>query len=140
LIGLLGALTGVVVAFYATAGSILLVGSVFMLLGLIRILLPSVFDILIERGAIQLGPLTEFFDQLSVGDQGLIIILLAGVFIAGGLGMLWLGRYLLRGLRFLFSLVFDWMRRFAQSVGRRLRPARPEGLHAGGLSFVNGDR
>jgi uncharacterized membrane protein len=140
LIGLLGALTGVVVAFYATAGSILLVGSVFMLLGLTRILLPSVFDILIERGFIQLGPLAEFFDQLSVADQGLIIILFAGVFIAGGLGMLWLGRYLLRGLRFLFSLVFDWMRRFAQSVGRRLRPARPEGLHAGGLSFVNSDR
>jgi hypothetical protein len=36
-----------------------------------------------------------------------------------------LGKYLLRGLRFLFSLTFDWIRRFAQTIRRKLRNERP---------------
>jgi uncharacterized membrane protein len=127
LIGLAAALLGVVVAFYAIAGSILLVGGLFMLLGLTRILFPPVFDMLISRGFLQLGPLAEFFDQLTVADQGLVMILIAGVFIAAGLGMVWLGKHLVRGLRFLSSLVFDWARRFAQNVRRRFHRERPAG-------------
>jgi hypothetical protein len=93
-----------------------------MLLGLTRIFLPQLWDQLLMAGFIQInGPPAEFLDRFSPPDQGVFMILFASVLVASGLGMLWLGRYLLRGLRFLFSLVFEWVRRFAQSIRRKLR-------------------
>ena len=59
------------------------------------------------------------------------MILFAGVFMAGGLGLLRLGKHLLRGLYFLFSLVIDWMRRFAHSVRWKLRRDEREELLVG---------
>jgi uncharacterized membrane protein len=121
LVGILAGLAGMVVAFYATAGSILLVGALFMLLGLTRILLPQMFDKLVVLGFIQFeGPVAEFLDHFSPSEQGLFMILIASLLVASGFGMLRLGKYLLRGLRFLFSLLFDRMRRFAQSLRRKL--------------------
>ena len=122
LVGLLAALAGLVVAFYATAGAILLVGAILTLLGMTRIYWPELWNRLVMLGVIQMkGSLAEFLDQMSPVDQGFAMILFAAVFVVCGLGMLWLGRYLLRGLRFLFSLVFDWLSRSAQSVQRKLR-------------------
>src|SRR6266498_2017087 len=119
LVGILVALAGMVVAFYATAGSIVLVGAVFTLLGLTRMLLPQLFDRLVVLGLVQItAPVTEFLDHFSPSEQGLMMIVFGSAWLASGLGMLWLGRYLLRGLRFLFGLLFDRMRRFAQSVRR----------------------
>jgi uncharacterized membrane protein len=121
LVGILAGLAGMVVAFYATAGSILLVGALFMLLGLTRILLPQMFDKLVVLGFIQFdGPVAEFLDHFSPSEQGLFMILIASLLVASGFGMLRLGKYLLRGLRFLFSLLFDRMRRLAQSLRRKL--------------------
>jgi len=59
----------------------------------------------------------------------------ASVFVASGLGMLWLGRYLIRGLRFLFSLVFDWLQQFAQSARRKLHQNKREGLAVSEVSL-----
>jgi uncharacterized membrane protein len=121
-VGLLAALAGLVTAYYAIAGSVLLTGGLLMLLGLTRMLLPTLWDRLIEIGFIQInGPVAEFLDHLSSSDQGFLIILLAALFLASGWGMVMLGKYLLRGLRFLFSLTFERMRRFAQSIRRKLR-------------------
>jgi len=137
LVGLLAAVAGILVAYYAVAGSFLLVGALTMLIGLTRILLPQLFDRLVVLGYIQLGgPVGEFLDHFSPSYQGLLMILFASVFAAAGLGMLWLGRYLLRGLRFLFSLTFDWMRRFAQRVRRKLRQDNREAPQLGKVSFV----
>ncbi len=137
LVGLLAALAGILVAYYAVAGSFLLVGALTMLLGLTRILLPQLFDRLVVLGYVQLnGPVGEFLDNFSPGYQGLLMILFASVFAAGGLGMLWVGRYLLRGLRFLFSLTFDWMRRFAQGARRKLHRDNREAPQLGKVSFV----
>jgi uncharacterized membrane protein len=137
LVGLLLALAGIVVAYYAAAGSVLLVGAISTLLGLTRIFLPQLWDKLTMLGFIQIdGPPAEFLDHLSSLDQGLVMVLFASVFVASGLGMLRLGRYLLRGLRFLFSLVFDWMRRFAQTARRKLRQPTREGPHVSEVSFV----
>ena len=60
------------------------------------------------------------------------MILFASLLVAGGFGMLRLGKHLLRGLRFLFSLLFDKMRRFAQRLRRKLHPQNREaqGPHA----------
>ncbi len=137
LLGLLFALAGVVVAYYAAAGSILLTGAVFTLLGLTRIIAPDFWDKLVALGFIQInGPVADFLQHFPVSDQGLFIILFAGLFIVSGLGMLRAGRYLLRGLRFLFNLIFEWTRRFAQSVRRRLRQDNSVGFRFSQDSFV----
>jgi hypothetical protein len=137
LLGLLAALAGVLVAFYAAAGSILLVGAIFTLLAFTRFALPDVWDKLVTLGVIQInGPVADFLDRLSPPEQALVMILIATVFIGSGLGLLWLGKYMLRGMRFLLSLIFDETRAFAQTIRRKLRRDKREGLPAGQISFV----
>lgn len=137
LLGLLVALASVVVAYYAATGSILLVGAIFTVLGVTRILAPELWDKLVMLGFIQInGPVADFLEHFSASDQGLFLLLFAGVFVASGLGMLRLGRYLLRGMRFLISMVFDWMRRFAQTVRRKLRQGKHGALPVSEISFV----
>src|ERR1035438_7210333 len=81
LVGLLAALAGILVAYYAVAGSFLMVGALTMLLGLTRILLPGLFDRLVALGYIQLGgPVGEFLNHFSPGYQGILIILFASLF------------------------------------------------------------
>jgi uncharacterized membrane protein len=129
LMGLLAALAGIVAVYYAIAGTILLGGALFMLMGMTQIVLPQVWDKLLTLGFIRLdGPPVQFLDQFSAPDQGLIMVLFAGLLAVSGLGMLRLGRRLLRGLRFLFVLAFDWIRQLAQRVRRRKIPV---------LRFVN---
>jgi hypothetical protein len=128
LVGILGALGGILVAFYAVAGSILLTGALFMLMGLTRVLAPHMFDKLVAAGFIQFdGQVAQFLDQFSASEQGLFMILFACLLGAGGFGMLRLGKHLLRGLRFLSSLLFDKTRRLAQRLRRKLHPENREG-------------
>lgn len=117
LAGVLAALTGFVAAYYAAAGMMFLVSLVAMLLGLTRIYEPATWDRLIAAGFIQLnGPPARFFEVLSPGTQGFVFIVFAAAFAAAGLGMLWLGRYLFLGLRFLYGWTFDGVRKTAQTV------------------------
>lgn len=137
LVGLLAALAGILVAYYAVAASFLFSGAALMLLGLTRFILPQLYDRLVAAGYVQMnGPVGEFLDQFSPSNQGLIIIVFAGLVAGAGLGMLWLGKYMLRGLRFLFVLTFDWMRRFAQGVRRKLRRDNREAPRMSRVSFV----
>jgi uncharacterized membrane protein len=132
LVGLLAAVAGILVAYFAAAGSILLVGAIFALLSFVRFALPDVWDKLVMLGVIQInGPVAEYFDRLTPPEQALLMILIATVFAAAGLALLWVGRYLLRGMRFLLSLTFDWTRRFAQTVRGKLRRDKREGLPVG---------
>lgn len=141
LVGLLMALAGMLTAFYATAASILLAGAMFTLLGLSRILLPGLFDRMVELGFIQLGgPVGEFLAHFSPWDQGLFMILFAAVLLAAGFGMLWLGRYLFRGLRFMAGLLFDWMRRLAHRVRRTLAGENRETPRVSQVWFANGGK
>lgn len=130
LVGILAALGGIVVAYYATAGSIVLVGALFTLLGLTRVILPQLFDRLVMLGFVQISaPTAEFLDHFSRSEQDLLMILFGAAWLAIGLGMLWVGRYLFRGLRFLFGLFFDRMRRFAQGVQSKLRRENRQAVH-----------
>ncbi len=118
LLGLLAALAGILVAYYALAGGLALCGSIVMLIGLTRFLLPELWE---RHGYIQLdGPFGQFLESLSPTDAGLMLMIIAVVVLAAAWGMFRLGKYFLRGLRFLFSLTFDWIRRFAQSIRRKL--------------------
>ena len=121
LAGILFTLAGIAVVFYGTMGVVFLTGLLFLGLGLTRIYEPGVWDRLVTNGFIHFDrPVADFLDQLPPGGQGLLLILIAAVFIACGLGMLWVGRYLNRGLRFLFNLAFDRARRAAQAVRGKL--------------------
>jgi len=118
---LLVAVAACVIAYYALTGSVLLVGAIFGVLGMTRIAIPGVWDRMVELGYIQLGPTPEFLDHLTAADQGFIMLMIACVFVATGWGMLKLGKRLVRGLRFLFTLTFDKLRHFAQGIRTKLR-------------------
>jgi len=123
LVGILAALAGLLVAFCTTAGSVILVGALCVLLGLVQALFPALFDSLVAHGVIQMGgPVGDFLDHFTHFEQGLMFILFGSVWLACGWGMLRLGRYLFRGLRFLAMLLFDRTRRFARGVRGKLRP------------------
>lgn len=124
LVGALVALVGVIAGYYAVAASMLLVGTILMLLGVIRVNAPEVWDKLVTSGFIHMHPeFAEVFDLLSPGGQGFLLIVLAVAFAATGLAMLWLGKHLVRGTRFLLNLIWDWLRQAAQSVRRKVRRA-----------------
>jgi hypothetical protein len=72
------------------------------------------------------GPVAGLFDQLTPLGQRVLMIVLAGVFVVCGLAMLWLGKYLTRGLRILFALIFQWIRKLAIRVRRRVLPNEGE--------------
>ena len=85
LAGLLGAVAGLLVAYFAVTGSLLLVGALFMPLGLIRFAMPHLWDNLVSAGFIQRnGPPAEFLDRFSPVDQGILMIVLAGIFGVAG--------------------------------------------------------
>jgi hypothetical protein len=104
-----------------------------MLIGLARIYKPDVWDKLVAAGIIQIdNRMADFLDQIPTTGQGLFLILIACALAAASVAMLWLGRYLVRGLRFVFSLAMDWLRKFGQS----LRPRR-EKSQASSSAFRN---
>src|SRR3982751_4255385 len=105
LVGILVALGGILAAYYVTVGAVFLTSTLFMLLGLARLYPPGLWDRLVTLGVIQIhGPLAEFLNQVAPSSQGFFMIVFASVLAVTGLGMARLGRYLVRGLRFLFSL------------------------------------
>jgi uncharacterized membrane protein len=130
LVGLLIALLGVAFAYCVVTASFFLVGAVLMSMGLIRVVLPELWDKLMMLGIIQINGPAEFFNHLSPTGQAFVLIVVASAFLATGLGLLRLGKYLLRGLRFLVSLIFDGARRFAQTVRRKLHRDKGEALSA----------
>jgi len=125
LVGFLVALAGCLIAYYAVVGSFLLVSGLFLLLGLIRMDPGGLWDRLVAQGYIRLdGGSGYILDQLTASEQGLVLILLALAFGAAGAAMLWLGKHMLRGLRFLFGMTFDLAKRLGQGIRRKL--SRPE--------------
>ena len=128
LVGLLLALTWLVVVFFALTGATLLAGTLIMIIGLSRFLIPRLFDPLIAAAAVENNWPMEFINQFSPSEQGLFVMLIASIVLAAGMGLLWLGKRLLRGLRFLFSLAFDWTRRLARNIRLRLRRDNRQGF------------
>jgi len=108
LVGGLGAVLGLVAAFFATAALLLITGVAGMGLGLIRMLSPDFWDQLVAQGFIQVhGRIGQFFDLLSPAAQGALLVFFFMAIAAAGLGMLWLSKSMLKGLRFLFDLILD---------------------------------
>lgn len=139
LAGMLVSLTAVVASYYAVVGSILLTGAIFMALGFVRVYGPGLWERLLALGIVQIDPYTtELLDHLSPASQGVLMILLGTLCIALAIVMVWLGRYLVRGLRFLFVLAWDGMRRLARSAGGALRGQAPRWRPAGAATASAG--
>ncbi len=115
--GLMAALAGLLIAYFATAVIFVVSGFLCALVGLITIISPDLF-LEINRWAgeavFQFGP---FQNHPQVA--GVITLIIAMMLAALGLLMLWSSRHIWRGLRFVFSLVMDKIRSlFAR--GRKL--------------------
>jgi uncharacterized membrane protein len=139
ILGLLGALTGATAAFFAATGAVLFAGTIFLILGLTRYSMPGIFDRLVEHGFITLKGPFELLNDLTSSDQALIFVLISAVFITAGVAMFWVGKRMVRGLLFIYSLVLDGVKRLAQSILRRARHARQHGVLWGG-SYGNTDQ
>jgi uncharacterized membrane protein len=115
--GLLAALAGLLVAYFATAVVFVISGFICALIGLITIVSPDLF-LEINRWAgetvFQFGP---FQNHPQVA--GILTLIVALMLAALGLLMLWSGKHIWRGLRFVFRLAMDKVRSlFAR--GRRV--------------------
>jgi len=115
--GLLAALAGLLVAYFATAVVFVISGFLCALIGLLAIISPDIF-LEINRWAgeavFQFGP---FQNHPQVA--GLLTLILSLMMAALGLLMLWSGKHIWRGLRYVFRLAMDKVRSlFAR--GRRL--------------------
>lgn len=118
------ALAGVIISYYAAAGVLLLASAMSMILGVSRFYQPELLDRLIGAGVITMNvQLAEVMDRLSPSAQGNLLIFFAIASAAVALAMLWSGRYLVRGLRFLVSLVVDQIRQLASRLRRRAKAA-----------------
>jgi hypothetical protein len=122
--GIVVALSGLVVSYYVVASAFLLASGAFLTLGMSRIYEPDWWDRLLAVGIIQMDDeVAMVLDRLSPSAQGNLLILFAIVAAAVALAMFWLGRYIVRGVRFLFGVLYDWGRQAAQRICNRVRPA-----------------
>lgn len=106
--GLLAFLAGLLVVYFATAVVFVLSGFLCALVGLVTIISPDLF-LEINRWAgeavFQFGP---FQNHPQVA--GVLTLIMAMMLAALGLLMLWSGKHIWRGLRFVFHLVMDKIR------------------------------
>jgi hypothetical protein len=66
---LLAALAGLLLAYYAVAGSLLLTGGITLMLGLTRLIVPEVWDKLVRIGGIHLDGPAQFLERLPASDE-----------------------------------------------------------------------
>ena len=139
LLGVLVALVGFVAVYYALAGVVLLGALAFLSLGILRMSRPDVWDGLVTAGFVQMdGQAAAFLNQLSPSAQGVVILVLAAVFAAWGAGMLWVGKYLVSGLRFLVTLLLGWLGRVRPAVRRAFSRKAGELLRLSRVSWNGG--
>jgi hypothetical protein len=113
---------GFVITYYAAVGVVFLSAALFVFTGLVRTYSPEFWDRLVSFGVIKMnGQLADFLETLSAAQQGLLFILIGVIFAGTGLGMLHLGRHLVRGVRFLCSLALESVLRLGQSLRRKWR-------------------
>ncbi|MBN2346059.1 MAG: DUF1700 domain-containing protein [Candidatus Aminicenantes bacterium] len=115
-VGLLAALAGLLVAYFAMAVAFVLSGFIGALVGLLTIISP---DLLLEinrwagESVFHFGP---FQGQPQVA--GILALILSLMLAALGLLMLWSGKHIWSGLRFLFHLVTEKIRSLFVRGGR----------------------
>jgi len=114
--GLLAALLGLLITYFATAVVFVISGFLCALIGLIAIISPDIF-LEINRWAgetvFQFGPFQNH-PQIA----GMLTLIIAMMLAALGLLMLWSGKHIWRGLRFWLNLMLEKIRKIF-SRGRK---------------------
>lgn len=124
--GLLAALLGLLIAYFATAVSFVVSGFICALFGLVTIISPDVFlEINSWAGEtiFQFGPF-----QNNPQIAGVIILIIAMMLAALGLLMLWSGKHIWRGLRYALNLLFDKIRTLFSRGQKKLKQNNGPGL------------
>ncbi len=131
-IWLLAAVLGFLVAYFATGICMVVTGSLGIVLGLVQMYHPELITQInqaFNQEVISLGPLSP---------QWAGVVILAGSIIltALGLGWLWLGKRMARGLRFLGCLLWDrgqrlWQRHRPRFQAASTDPVEPEAAASG---------
>jgi uncharacterized membrane protein len=107
--GLLFALLGLLIAYFATAVSFVVSGFICALVGLIAIISPDIFleiNHWAGEAVFQFGPFQNH-PQIA----GVITLIIALLLAALGLLMLWSGKHIWRGLRFVLNLMLEKIRK-----------------------------
>jgi uncharacterized membrane protein len=119
LVGLLAALFGLLVAYFALGTSLVVGGLLIMVLGGLLVFNPEMASKLLFMGYLNLDWGTSGLNQMPLVYQGLLVLLIGLILAAVGLGLLWLGKYLLKGLRYLLSLASQKIRQFTAQHNKK---------------------
>ncbi len=132
LIGVLAAVFGILVAYFATAVSLFVSGAIGIVASAIYILDPGIVDRITQAlGGTEQIHFVAFGNVLNLSPQAEGVICLIICVILAGIGalMLWGGRYLLRGIGYLFRI--SWMK-IREIFGRKPPvPAAGRSTHMG---------
>jgi uncharacterized membrane protein len=112
LVGLLAGIFGLLVAYFALGTSLVVGGLLIMVMGGLLVFYPDLTSKLLFMGYLHLDWGTSDLNQMPLVYQGLLSLLIGLILAAVGLGLLWLGKYLLKGLRYLLILVSQKIRQF----------------------------
>jgi uncharacterized membrane protein len=122
LLGVVVMLAGLVVVYYAAAGTVLISALMSVTIGVMAAFYPTLWERLDDLGVIHMSrPLANFLEPLSPKEQGLLFLIPGAICLAAGLAMLRLGSRLIRGLRFIFRLGLDSALRLARTLRRKWR-------------------
>ena len=115
-------------AYYVATGAVLLSGGLLMLLGLVRMGQPELWNKLVAMGALPLSAPLSGFSQLPGAEHGLLLLFTGVLVVAAGWGMLRLGARFFRTFRSLYRGISNWVRRCAHFAWRQLAGSRSEGF------------
>ena len=113
LLGILITVGALIFAYYITAFSLVVAGWVGLIAAIIKIVDPGILD----RYGIE--TMTFFADPTLSGIVGIVVSIIC---VALGFFMFWLGKYMMSGIRFLFSLPMEKVKEARER--RRLKMAR----------------
>jgi hypothetical protein len=125
LLGALGTLIGLVLAYYATVGAVLVLAGTCVLIAGTVAYYPTFWERLGGLGLVRLSsPPIHLLESLSPKEEGLLFLILGTICLAIGLGLLRIGRHLMRGLRFTLRLGLTSMLTLGSRLLRKWRTNR----------------
>lgn len=109
LFGLIGAVLALTLAYFVTAGSFIIAGLAGMVVSIIRIVDPVYLDQVAEFINIEVANTLYFSSPVAEGILGLFASMMLG---AVGVLLLIFGRYIFRGISFLFNMTVEKIKDF----------------------------
>lgn len=109
LFGLAGAVLALILAYFITAGSFIVAGLAGMVVSIIRIVDPVYLDHIVEFFGGEVANNFYFSSPVAEGIVGLFVSMMVG---AVGVLLLIFGRYIFRGIHFLFNMTVEKIKDF----------------------------